>query len=243
MIDRLDVHTHTIMSGHAYNTMSEMIKAAADKGLELFGITEHAPKMPGSCKSLYFGNFGAIPRKQQGMTLLMGVELNIMNETGRVDLNASLLKTLDICIASIHLPCYGESRGKALDTQALVKAMENPLVDVIGHPDDGRYPLDYEAVIKAAKEHNVLLEVNSSSLSERSFREGARENYEIMLSYCEKYEVPVVINSDAHVISEVGQHERAIALMESLHFPEELVMNASADKLLDFLKARRSNVK
>ena len=50
----LDVHTHTIASGHAYNTMREMAKAAADKGLELLGITEHAMAMPGTCLCIFF---------------------------------------------------------------------------------------------------------------------------------------------------------------------------------------------
>ena len=48
MRDLVDVHTHTIASGHAYNTMMEMIRAAQEKELEVFGITEHAPQMPGS---------------------------------------------------------------------------------------------------------------------------------------------------------------------------------------------------
>ena len=52
----LDVHTHTIASGHAYNTMREMAKAASEKGLELLGITEHAMAMPGTCHEYYFQN-------------------------------------------------------------------------------------------------------------------------------------------------------------------------------------------
>ena len=45
----LDTHTHTIASGHAYNTINEMVKRGADMRLELMAITDHAPKMPGSC--------------------------------------------------------------------------------------------------------------------------------------------------------------------------------------------------
>ena len=45
----IDTHTHTLASGHAYNTMNEMAKAAADKGLKGLAITEHAPEMPGTC--------------------------------------------------------------------------------------------------------------------------------------------------------------------------------------------------
>ena len=52
----LDLHTHTVASGHAYCSLREMAKAAADKGLELLGITEHAPSMPGTCHKFYFHN-------------------------------------------------------------------------------------------------------------------------------------------------------------------------------------------
>ena len=54
MKNRLDSHTHTLASGHAYNTIMEMATAAADKGLELLAVTEHSVKMPGSCNEMYF---------------------------------------------------------------------------------------------------------------------------------------------------------------------------------------------
>ena len=56
MNDYVDLHTHTIASGHAYSTIEAMIKAAEQKGIRLFGITEHAPEMPGTCSGLYFNN-------------------------------------------------------------------------------------------------------------------------------------------------------------------------------------------
>ena len=52
MLDRMDLHTHTIVSGHAYNTRNEMLKAAKAKGIDVLGITEHAPAMPGSCHNM-----------------------------------------------------------------------------------------------------------------------------------------------------------------------------------------------
>ena len=73
----LDLHTHTIASGHAYCTVREMARAASEKGLELLGITEHAPKMPGTCHNFYFHNLKTVPREMYGIRLLMGVELNI----------------------------------------------------------------------------------------------------------------------------------------------------------------------
>ena len=80
MRDILDVHTHTVASGHAYNSMMEMIHAAQEKELEVYGITEHAPKMPGTCGEFYFHNLKVVPRKHGDLELLLGVELNILDE-------------------------------------------------------------------------------------------------------------------------------------------------------------------
>lgn len=92
MNDIMDLHTHTVASGHAYNTLYEMAKSASEKGLALMGSTDHAPKMPGTCHEFYFINFKVIPRKIYGVNILMGVELNIMDHTGRVDLRKGLLE-------------------------------------------------------------------------------------------------------------------------------------------------------
>ena len=71
MRDILDVHTHTVASGHAYNSMMEMIHAAQEKELEVYGITEHAPKMPGTCGEFYFHNLKVVPRKHGDLELLL----------------------------------------------------------------------------------------------------------------------------------------------------------------------------
>ena len=74
--DIMDLHTHTIASGHAYSTIIEMAQTASEKGLELLGITEHGPAMKGSCQTIYFQNVKVIPRERFGVTTLFGVELN-----------------------------------------------------------------------------------------------------------------------------------------------------------------------
>ena len=66
----LDLHTHTVASGHAYSTVQEMAKAAADKGLKRLGITEHAQGIPGTCDEIYFHNMRIIPRKMYGIDLM-----------------------------------------------------------------------------------------------------------------------------------------------------------------------------
>ena len=80
----LDLHTHTIVSGHAYSTLREMAKAASDKGLELLGITEHAPKMPGTCHLFYFDNLRIVPRELYGIELVLGVTAALSLWLGRL---------------------------------------------------------------------------------------------------------------------------------------------------------------
>ena len=66
----LDVHTHTIASGHAYSSIQEMAQAASGKGLQILGITEHGPSIEGTCPLLYFKNMHCVPREMYGINLL-----------------------------------------------------------------------------------------------------------------------------------------------------------------------------
>lgn len=234
----IDTHSHTLASGHAYNTIEEMAKAASEKGIELLGITEHAPAMPGTCSDFYFHNLKVVRRNKFGIELLMGTELNIMDYEGNVDLDKGTLSRLDLCIASLHIPCIPQ--GSVEDhTNAMIGAMKNPYIHIIGHPDDSRFPVNYKEIVKAAKEYHVLLEVNNSSLSPTSYRLNAKENYLEMLRYCMEYDVPIALGSDAHVSDDVGNHAGAIELLESIGFPEDLVVNTSVEKFKSFIKGKR----
>ena len=95
MIDLLDLHTHTTASGHAYNSLYEMARSASERGMRVFGCSDHAPAMPGTCHYYHFINFKVIPRTLYGMKLMMGIELNIMDYEGGVDLEQDLLQNLD----------------------------------------------------------------------------------------------------------------------------------------------------
>lgn len=99
-----DTHSHTLASGHAYSTITEMAEAAAAKGLEVLALTEHAPKMPGTCGMFYFQNLDVVPRMQKGVRLLMGAEVNIMDPDGTIDIPEDTCRDLDIVVvkASIH---------------------------------------------------------------------------------------------------------------------------------------------
>ncbi len=235
MIDVLDMHSHTLVSGHAYNTIYEMADQAKSLGLEVLGITEHAPAMPGTCHEFYFSNLKVVPRIIRGQKMLFGTELNILDAKGNVDLSESILKEMDVCVASIHPPCFQDSRSLEEVTQAYFNVCENPYVTIIGHPDDGRFPVDYEQLAIKARDTKTLLELNQGSLSPGGFRQNTRENAKKMLFYCEKYGTPVILDSDAHVATEIGNHTCARELIAEVNFPEELIVNRSLEEFAKFL--------
>jgi len=233
----IDMHTHTIASSHAYSTLQENVAEAKEKGLTHLGISDHGPMLPGGAHLYYFQNLRVIPREIQGITILRGAEANIIDYAGTLDLNTSDYNYIDYFIASAHVPCI--RRGTiAENTLALTEAMKNPRVAIIGHPDDGRCPLDYETLVKAAKDHNVLLEVNNSSLNPEGFRQNARENVAKMLKLCMKYNVSVIVNSDAHFSSYVGDFDNALEVIRDVEFPEDLIINLRPEKFIDFLKTK-----
>ncbi len=235
MKDVLDMHTHTLASGHAFNTIREMTRAAGSKGLELLGITEHAPLMPGSCHEFYFSNLKILDRSAYDVPVLFGVELNILDKEGHIDLAERHLQELDYGIASLHPPCI-PFMSEADTTSAVISAMQNPYVQIIGHPDDSRFPLNYDELVAAAAEYDVMLEINNSSLAPTGFRVGARENYFRMLEYCKKYKCPVILSSDAHVDTLVGEHGYAVSVLAECDFPQDLVINTSTDRFFTMLQ-------
>ncbi len=230
----LDVHTHTIVSGHAFCTLNEMIAEAQKHELTLFGVTEHGPAIPGTCTDIYFRNLHVVPRQYGNMRLLLGAELNIIDYEGNVDItNPNTLDCMDHVIAGLHLLCYTDG-NREQNTSALIGAIENPRIHIISHPCDGTASdLDLEAVVLAAKRTDTLLELNSSSLNPVRHKELAHPLFVKMLQLCKQHEVPIILGSDAHHTSAICDYRFALPLLKETAFPETLIIN---DKPKEFLQ-------
>lgn len=228
-----DLHTHTIMSGHAYGTVRENALAASEKGLKVLGITEHAPGIPGTCDEIYFMNMKVMPRILYGVKMLYGCEINVLNN-GQLSMSERVIQKLDYGIAGMHDLCY-QNEGKEKNTENLISCMKHEKVKIVSHLDDSRMPLDYEKVVQAAKEYQVALEVNNSSMIKKDSRPGCYENYHEMLRLCMQYRVPIVVDSDAHDPYYVGEFQKAKELLQQVGFDEELIINSSVEKMTAFL--------
>lgn len=232
----LDCHVHTIPSGHAYSTIKEYIDIAKTRDIELIGITDHGPDMPGGPHIFHIGNQSVIPREIEGIKVLRGVEANIIDFKGNIDVPEYIYSKLDIMLASLHDVCIDPST-KEDHTNALIKVMDNPYVDIIGHPGNPRFEIDIDKFVEAAKEKNVLIEINNSSFVKRS-RKGSYDNCRAIALKAKEIGAKVIVGSDSHICYTLGSFEKVREIFEDIEMPEELIMNTSVDKLIEHLKAK-----
>lgn len=229
----LDIHTHTIASGHAYGTVEQNVLAAKEKGLIGLGISDHAPGVDPKTEVSWFREMQKIERNLHGVNIYYGVENNVTNE-GTMTLTDEYLDLLDYCIVGIHGTCY-ENKDRETNTDNLLKCMANPRTFFVSHPDDGYFELDYERLVLGAKEYGVALEVNNSHIK-HPWRKGTMENIGIYLKLCMKYRVNIFVGSDAHAPAQVGEFQEAVPLLDEIGFDEDLIINNDEEKFRSFIK-------
>ncbi len=232
-----DLHTHTDISRHAYSTVYEIITAAKDFGLMAVGISNHCPAHPDGAPEGHFRNLRVIPEWVDGIRVYRGAELNFTDFEGEIDLSPdTIMNRLDYTIASFHDDVIPPGSVKD-HTKAYLHAAENPLVDIIGHSGTACYEYDYERVIPEFGKNGKVVEINEGTFH---VRKSSADNCRTIARLCMKYSVPVIVSSDAHFCRSVGVFEEALSMLNSLDFPEELVVNADMKQLESwFLHKRR----
>lgn len=227
-----DLHTHTITSVHAYATALEMISEAERLGLYAFAITDHGQSMHGTPHPYYFMNLHAIPRVMNKVRVLKGIEANITDRNGNLDADESILKNLDFCIASLHMPTYHDEVSVDACTEAYLNIAENPYVNMIAHSGSPYFKYDYETVIKRFAQCGKLVEINNASIKHKpDFVPNCKE----IAKLCMKHGCRVAVDTDAHFITQLGRADQALSMLEEIGFPEELVVNASVENLNKYL--------
>jgi DNA polymerase (family 10) len=194
---RGDLHSHTTASDGTAS-IEEMALAARDAGYEYLAITDHSTSVAVRIDSAQLSDHVARIRELSGtdavggITLLAGSEVNILPD-GSLDYDDETLAELDWVVASVHSSMAMDSEAM---TARIVRAISNPLVDVIGHLSGrqiGRRPpshFDFPAIVEAARETGTLLEINSNPVR--------RDLNEVNARAAAEAGIPIVINSDAH---------------------------------------------
>ncbi|MFZ3407863.1 phosphatase [Vibrio chagasii] len=236
---KVDTHTHTYASGHAYSTLIENAKSAKQNGLAMFCTTDHSESMPGAPHYWFFSNQRVLPRFIEDVAIIRGVESNIMNTQGEIDIHPSVDKNLDWVIASFHEPVFRPS-DSATHTEALLNVIKSGRVDALGHLGNPNFDFDFEAVIQCAVEHNVAIEINNTTLKGNSRVGSVDRCYEIARIAKAKGAF-ITSGSDAHFCNDVGGLDLVSALLDEVGIDSTKVITHSPQQFLSFLALRGRN--
>ncbi|CAH6797704.1 putative phosphatase VCHA53P481_v1_90040 [Vibrio chagasii] len=236
---KVDTHTHTYASGHAYSTLIENAKSAKQNGLAMFCTTDHSESMPGAPHYWFFSNQRVLPRFIEGVAIIRGVESNIMNTQGEIDIHPSVDKNLDWVIASFHEPVFRPLDSEA-HTEALLNVIKGGRVDALGHLGNPNFDFDFEAVIQCAVEHNVAIEINNTTLKGNSRVGSVDRCYEIARIAKAKGAF-ITSGSDAHFCNDVGGLDLVSALLDEVGIDSNKVITHSPQQFLSFLALRGRN--
>ena len=235
-----DLHTHTMASGHAYSTISELASAAAARGLELIAVTDHGPSCPGAPHPWHFLNMKVVPSVIGGVRLLKGVEANLVPDTANgIDLDNEMLAKLDFVAVGFHPQTGYDGSGKDWRTEAMCNVIANPLVDMITHPGNPSFPVHVRTVVACAVEHGVIVELNNGSFEPSGSRSRETKGEIAFARAAIEAGALMAISSDAHFHAHVGRFERAIEIAEKLGVREDRLVSRDAATVLAHLTARR----
>jgi len=223
-----DLHTHTVASGHAADTIRTICELASKRGLEGVAITDHGPGVPGGANSINFMNLKRMTGSiETPIRVIAGIEEDISNVKGDLTLDEETLGGLEIVTAGCHPFTWMAEQPMKVRTDAIINAVERNKIDILTHPAGSKYGLDLAAVTTVCAQNGVALELNESKTEDR----GAILQF---LEMCAKSGAPIVISSDAHVAEEVGIFSRSFSILQTMHFPNNLVVNRAVDAIVAF---------
>jgi len=236
---RGDLHIHSNFSD-GVNSIESMVEKARALGYEYIAITDHSKSLKiarGLDENRLREQLELIKNinsKVEGIRILTGIEVDILSD-GKLDLDDSILKELDVVIASIH---SGFKQDRETLTSRIVKACHNPYVKIIAHPTGrilGRraaYDVDMDLVLEAAAQTGTVLEINSSpdrlDLNDVYVRRAAEKG------------IKIAINTDAHSSDALADMMFGIWVARRGWLAADNIINTfPLEKLLEFLKVMK----
>jgi DNA polymerase (family 10) len=234
---RGDLHTHTNLTD-GVSTLERMVAAAEARGLRYYAVTDHAKDLPmqrmTDAKMLAQRSQVAALAGQGRMALLHGTELNI-GPDGDVDWDADFLAGFDVCVASVHSH-FNQTPDEL--TRRLVRACENPYVNVIGHPTTrkigkrARIEPDWDAVFAAAARTGTAMEVNSHP--------DRLDLPDDLIARARRHGVRFAVNTDSHSTTHLAHLRYGVGMAQRGWLTAADVINTwPLSKLRAFVRAKR----
>lgn len=235
---RGDLHTHTNLTD-GLATLEQMLETAAGLRYAYYAVTDHAPnlfmqRMTDEKMLAQREQLRRLQDRYPKMTLLHGSELNI-DPDGDVDWGPEFLEGFDVCVASVHSH-FTQSKDEM--TRRIVRAMENPHVNVIGHPTGRKinqrepYEFDFDEVFKAAARTGTALEVNGYP-----DRLDLKDEH---ILWARRHGVKFSVDTDSHAVTHLDLMRYGVATAQRGWLTADDVINAwPLAKLKKFLRKGR----
>lgn len=229
----VDFHVHTLFSKCGLHTVLELLNQARTIGIKGFAVTDHGPAVDGHHNSVFFERFIS---PDPLVRILKGMECNPVDAEGTIDAPVRYLPYTDIILCGIHLNIE-KGMGESIYTGMLQRAIEtNPVIDVISHPNDPNFPVDFHRLAETASAHGVALELNNSKIH---YRRSSTSLALELLEACRDQACRIALSSDTHAIHELGDDGAIRPLLKQIAFPEELIVNSIAEKAFAFIEERK----
>lgn len=231
-----DFHIHTIASGDAFGTIVEVVQVAKERGFKAIAITEHGPKMEASAHIYYFYSLMDNVREDSGITIYSGVEANIIDENGGLDLPEDLLKRLEFLNVAFHTFSWFEE-DKKINTRALKSCLLRYNVKAISHLNYPYYEIDMDEIIPIMIEKHIALEINNKALKKSR---NDKVYFKDIIDRCKRKGVKFLVNSDAHYPKQVGEFSYALEFVKYCKLKEEDILNTDYDKMVSYFSLYRN---
>lgn len=220
---KIDLHIHSIASGHSFNTIFELAAEAAKKDIKCIGIVDHGPSMEGAPHVGYFEMLYKVPKKINGVRVITGCECNIINIDGELDLPVNPRNNLNLVMAGLHKKTpYPENTTVNQNTKAITNAIERNKMHIIVHPYRPEFPIDIKVVMDTARKYNVLMEVNLSLFSRPNISNNFLEQVRLMIKMVQENNQKLIVGTDSHIATNIG--DDSILKKFDLNIPPDLIL-------------------
>ena len=227
-ISKVDLHIHTIACGHGLATVYEIIEYSNKKDMKIIGINEHAPSE--GTQNFFFPVLARLPRKFGALEVWRSCEFSFNSEL-KLDLREKDLDKLDYFSVSVHTPPF-TSDSKKLTETVIDYINKYKKLKFICHPCLRGTNYDIEKVTKAACDNGILMELNNSTYSVAGKTdENCMERTKTMVEICKENKMPLLINSDAHVLNEIGNFDAVYNLLSKLKLQKKDIINFDIKRL------------
>lgn len=229
----VDMHAHTTASTDAYSTLMDYVSFAKEHSITGFGISDYGPGNASGPEESYFNNLDEIPRYIDDVLILKGVESNIISHDGTLDIKSEQMKHLDYAIVSFNNNTL-KARSKSENTDTLIRAIKQNKVKIISDLAIEKHPIHIEKIVEVCKSADIAIEISNKRLS-RLTCNLEYTNFGRLIQYAYKKGTKIILNSDAHYHSSLGEFDECFQFIDDLGIPRDYALNYHQERFFNWL--------